>query len=1029
MTVFTPGMRVLCRDAEWLVTRVESSSSQHHQVVYCTGADELTRGHQSAFLSQLDTIKPVDPRHTKLVQDDSGGYARAKLFLEAQLRQMPLTDPVPHVDGIGAFKPMPYQTEAVQRAIMQLRPRLLLADAVGLGKTIEVGMILSELIKRGQGDRILVLARKSMLTQFQAELWNRFAIPLLRMDSIGLSRLQLKIPASKNPFEVYHRVIISIDTLKDIGRYSHFLEDTRWDVVVIDEAHNVAGGNNPEKHLSYRLARRLARRTNSMLLTTATPHNGKRETFGRLISLLDPSAIPDPKLRDYDADDIKPFFLMRFKEDIRAEAGDNFATREVIPLTHTTTDATPAEEQAYGRLAALRQGVLDKTLPNALSSNAIVQWGMYKAFLSSPEACRSTVEKRHHHLSQRDDSAAEVAELQALLESLRGLDITHSARFQLLLDALAEMDWTGQPASPRLLLFTESRVTQEHLGRALTRHFKLTTSIKHDDQASQPLAVIHGGMADTALAATVEAFGTGSSPMRLLLATDVASEGVNLHHQCHHIIHYDLPWSIITLIQRNGRIDRFGQRRNPIIRYLMVRTQQGLLNGDQDIFERLVGKVEEINRSTRTGESVLKLYDAKKEEQFIATEGLLSGDNDVLDKTNPQTAESAELESTLLAATQQGHDDFLAFLTGQTETAPASQANDPAAGPSPNQSSSGQSIPDSSTRAQPAADSHQASDSSRVRLMSNSDFLQRGYRTLTEAAVEGSHYPPLQHTAKQTILDPPAELRRRLGAAPGNSGNSDRLGDIIFGATAIPEEAWPDDGQLYMTTDPKRVERAIQAALAQRGQWSRELLLTEQHPAMQWLAERLMMLMQRGEAPLILSPHLDPGELLFCFIGQVSSRTGTPLIVDAHAISFRRGGRFQIRPLKQALEEVRFDQLTNTGATSTLPETLMSGFLKSAVDQSLQHLNNLSGQRRDLLRPRLAAEEQRLKHWFQRWGSRIEQQLSNLPPQGKRATQLRTRRDEMEKYLHDRQTNWLDAHLRASEPANTRLVLVVEGTN
>ena len=289
MDVFSPGMRVLCRDAEWLVTRVESASSRQDQVVHCVGADDLTRGHEAAFLTQLDSVLQVDPRQTRLVRDESGGYAQAKLFLEAQLRQMPLTDPDPHVEGMGAFTPMAYQKEAVQRAIMQLRPRLLLADAVGLGKTIEVGMILSELMKRGQADRILVLAKKSMLAQFQAELWNRFAIPLVRLDSAGLARLQLKIPASKNPFEVYHRIIISIDTLKDIGRYSHFLEDTRWDIVVIDEAHNVAGASNPEKHLSFRLARRLARRTDSMLLTTATPHNGKRETFGRLISLLDPS--------------------------------------------------------------------------------------------------------------------------------------------------------------------------------------------------------------------------------------------------------------------------------------------------------------------------------------------------------------------------------------------------------------------------------------------------------------------------------------------------------------------------------------------------------------------------------------------------------------------------------------------------------------------------------------------------------------------------------------------------------------------
>ena len=991
--IYTPGMRINCRSAEWLVTQVKLTGSQQDQVIYCVGADDLTRGHEAAFLTQLEKITPVDPKKTKLVRDTSSSYNKSKLFLEAQLRQMPLTDPEPHVKGMGAFKPMDYQKEAVQRAIMQLRTRLLLADAVGLGKTIEVGMILSELIKRGQGKRILVLAKKSMLAQFQAELWNRFAIPLTRLDSVGLAKLRLKIPASKNPFEVYHRIIMSIDTLKDIGRYSHFLEATRWDAVVIDEAHNVSGGTNPEKHLSYRLARRLSRRTNSMILTTATPHNGKRETFGRLISLLDPSAIPDPRLKEYNASDIKPFFMMRFKEDIRAEAGDNFSERHVIPLEETTIKASEQEENVYQCLMAIRDKVLDKVI----RSNAIVQWGMYKSFLSSPEACRSTVEKRLKAMQKRDASTVEITQLQKLHNALEGLDISNSSRFQLLIQQLDKINWNGKGKSPRILIFTESRLTQTALSEALARHFKLKFSAKADDQGKQVLSISHGGMSDTQLAEIIEAFGTGSSKMRLLLATDVASEGVNLHHQCHNIIHYDLPWSIITLIQRNGRIDRFGQEHNPIVRYLMVDSEQGLLKGDGEIFERLVAKVEEINRSTRTGESQLKLYDAKKEEEYIA-EGIVQGDTNILDKAAPEAKESKNLEDTLLSATEAGHDDFMSFLMGQSDAPVLEQSNNEI----------------------------QIIDNSRARLMSDADYLERGYRTLSNALEETAHKPylPLQKTAEQYILNPPEELMRRLGSPRASS-------DVIFGATAIPEEAWPDDGQLYLTTKPERVNKAIKAALAQKGQWSKELLITEQHPVMQWLNERLMMLMARGEAPIIASPYLEEGSLLFCFIGQVSSRAGTPLIVDTHAISFRKRINskdvFEVRPLKEALADVGFDKLANTGQKGSIFDALISGFMNSAINLSIQHLKALKDKRRALNQPRFDEEEKRLKDWFSRWATRIEEQMTHLPPEGKRATKLRQQREEMEKYLKDREENWLNAHFRAVDEPNTRLVLVVEG--
>ena len=984
--LITPGMRVLCRDAEWLVTEVHAEKT--FQTVRCVGADDLVRGHEAAFLTLLDDIIPIDPRATKLIRD--GGIKhldRARLFLEAQLRQMPLTDPEPRVDGMGAFKPMDYQKEAVHRALLQMRPRLLLADQVGLGKTIEVGMIISELMRRGRANRILVLTKKSMLTQFQAELWNRFAIPLVRMDSAGVSKLRLRIPASKNPFEVYHRVIISMDTLKDVGRYRHFLEDTRWDVVVIDEAHNVAAAANPEKQLNYRLARLLSRRTDSMLLTTATPHNGRRETFGRLITLLDWSAIPDPKLREYGPDDIAPFFLMRFKEDVRAEAGDQFAERQMIPLAATTIDATLDEEASYAELGNLRA----RAKAGQYKTEAIIQWGLYKRFLSSPEACFSTVTKRIATLDKNPDRVDEVAALATLKSRLSRLQISGSSRFQLLVRELKSMGWTGKPNSPRVLLFTESTVTQIALARALAQEFTLPFSEKHEDQSTQTMAIIHGGQPDVTLSKTVEAFGTGSSPMRLLVATDVASEGVNLHHECHNIIHYDLPWSIITLIQRNGRIDRFGQRNSPVIRYLMVRTQTGELRGDEELFARLVAKVEEINRSTRTGESVLKLYDPEAEEAYIAEQGLLAGDAAILDKANPQTAESAELENALLSATKEGHEDFLAFLLGNSTKAAA----------------------------EGAAAKAIAADNSRIRLLDDARFLEDGYRYLKDE-LGNEKWQPIEKTDKLWMFSAPPELKRRLGAPDADDS-------VIFGATAVPDEAWPEHGRFQFTTDPDRVNTAIRAALAMKGQWSNELLLTEQHPIMRWLAERLMMLMPRGEAPLIASSHLQPGELCFCFIGQVSARAGTPLIVDAHAISFQKGGGYRQQPLKDALARAGFEKLADTGRRGTTSPELLQGFVAAAVEESLKHLTQLKDARKQSIKPVLEKEEARLERWRTRRIAKLDEALAGLSAESKQAVQLRGEKDEIERYLKDRRENWRDAHFEAAPEPTTRLVLAIEG--
>jgi SNF2 family DNA or RNA helicase len=236
---FAPGARLLIRDEEWIVKTVLPTNTGG-KAIRAIGLSELVRNHEAIFLTELDKVVELKPEETQLVPDDSPQYRRSRLYIESLLRRTPPTDDKIYLGDKAAIDFAPYQVAPAHMSLKALRPRILIADGVGLGKTIEVGILLSELIKRGHGNRILVVAIRSMLAQFQQEIWARFSIPLVRLDSIGVQRVRAKIPSNKNPFYYYDRVIVSVDTLKNDAQYRHYLEQCHWDVIVIDECHNVA---------------------------------------------------------------------------------------------------------------------------------------------------------------------------------------------------------------------------------------------------------------------------------------------------------------------------------------------------------------------------------------------------------------------------------------------------------------------------------------------------------------------------------------------------------------------------------------------------------------------------------------------------------------------------------------------------------------------------------------------------------------------------------------------------------------------
>jgi len=276
--MLSPGSLVEIRGETWLIQGIDRPTFEGSPtLVRATGTTELVRGMEAAFLTDLDEIIPVNPEDTRLVRDDSPNHRNGRLHIDAIARRTPVgaSDAVLRTVGRTLVDDLSYQQTPVHLALDMLRPRILIADAVGLGKTIEVAILLNELAIRGAASRVLAVVPQAILEQVQHELWCRTGFPLVRLDTPGIQRMKNRIPSGRNPFAYFKRVIVSIDTIKQPGRYLPLLKDLPWDVVWIDECHSLINRRSQNSEL----ARVLANNSDGFVLTSATPHNGKPESF------------------------------------------------------------------------------------------------------------------------------------------------------------------------------------------------------------------------------------------------------------------------------------------------------------------------------------------------------------------------------------------------------------------------------------------------------------------------------------------------------------------------------------------------------------------------------------------------------------------------------------------------------------------------------------------------------------------------------------------------------------------------------
>ncbi|PTQ79808.1 SNF2 domain-containing protein [Nitrosospira multiformis] len=570
---FMPGNLVRARGREWVVQ--SESCRDWLRLRPLGGADDDT-----IFLVPELELQPVTPATFPWPEPKHAGNHAAALLLRDALRLKLRAGGGPFRSfGNIAVEPRGYQLVPLLMALRLTTVRLLIADDVGIGKTIEAGLIARELMDRGEIIRLAVLCPPHLVEQWQSELETRFNLQAVALTSASAARLERDLPHGVSLFDHYPVVVVSLDYIKSERHREHFLAIAP-ECVIVDEAHTCASSGTG-KQLRFELLQRLVKdEDRHLILLTATPHSGDETAFYNLLSLLNPRfrALQNRmKAGDPLRQELARHFVQRRRKDItewQAETGDGrgFPRRMKTEVTYQLSGDWGAffdSVQDYCRELALN---VEERIEQQGEGRGGLIWyatlALLRCVASSPAAAAKALSTRLEGSLETDDLLMDERLHDGEADNLYSSDLEPPAQLEeasrlqgLIQEAKRLSGKAGDPKLAALIRHVEALVKDDYHTVVFCRYIATAHYVAEHLRNAFPETTVEsvtGEYTPEERRERVEAMEEGEP--RILVATDCLSEGINLQHLFTAVVHYDLAWNPTRHEQREGRVDRFGQQ-------------------------------------------------------------------------------------------------------------------------------------------------------------------------------------------------------------------------------------------------------------------------------------------------------------------------------------------------------------------------------------------------------------------------------------------------------------------------------------